>query len=206
MTIFLSLRRGLSLRPAGLARLAATVLTVGVSGAILLTTDYFPSTLSQRVSRTLQAEHNLVQDRTRLAVAGWRAFRESPIIGIGLDNFRYIGDRYMPVISQQLPHNLWIQLLVHTGLFGALAFLSMLLIWFQMLSRAHRLEPDDAQRDLLWAFIASMCAILTIFLFIPVLIQRQYWWLFGIGLSAAMGRNAIRAAITDATSVPEDSR
>jgi len=190
LVVFLSLRSGLSLRSATLARLAVALLTVSLCGFLLYRTDHFPRTLKERIDRTLAAEHALVQDRTMLAVAGWRAFQESPLLGVGLDNFRYVGDRYLPTVTQQLPHNLWVQLLVHTGLFGTLAFLGIIVCWFWTLLRAQSRERTGVERELLWAFIASMGAILTIFLFIPVLIQRQYWWVFGLGLSAARGKEA----------------
>ena len=191
LSVFLAFRRGFSLRPSGLFRVAAAVLTVALCGVLVYRSDYFPETLGVRIDRTLAAEDSLVQDRTTLAVAGWRAFRESPLLGVGLDNFRYISDRYLPTITQQLPHNLWIQLLVHTGLFGTLGFLGMIVSWFGIMLRAQRFRADAGQRELIWAFIASMGAIMTIFLFVPVLIQRQYWWIFGLGLSVAQRRDAL---------------
>ena len=185
LTIFLSLRRGFSLRPAGLVRLTAAGLIVAMCAALLYHSSYFPATLRERIDRTLSAESSLVHDREILAVAGWRAFRESPFLGVGLDNFRYVVDRYAPTSTLQLPHNLWIQLLAHTGLFGTLGFLGMIACWFWILLRAQWAERAEGHRELLWAFIASMSAVLTIFLFVPVLIQRQYWWIFALGLSAA---------------------
>jgi glycosyltransferase involved in cell wall biosynthesis/O-antigen ligase len=195
LTVFLAFRRGFSLRLAGLSRMAAALLAVALCGALLFRSGYFPKTLQERINRTLAAESSLVQDRTMLAVAGWRAFRESPFLGMGLDNFRYVADRYSPTITQQLPHNLWIQLLVHTGLLGTVAFLGIIVSWLYILLRAQRLH-GGGERELLWAFLAAMGAILTIHLFIPILIQRQYWWIFGLGLSAALGRETIRSRAT----------
>ena len=192
LAVFLSFRRGFSLRLAGLARVAAALLVMALCGTLLYRSPYFPQTLGERIERTMAAEPNLVQDRTRLAIAGWRAFEESPLLGVGLDNFRYVADRYIPTITQQLPHNLWIQLLAHTGIFGALGFLGMLVSWFGIMLRRQHLERAGAERELIWAFIASMSAIMTIFLFLPVLIQRQYWLVFGLGLSAALGRELAR--------------
>jgi O-antigen ligase len=193
LSVFLAFRRGFSLRPSGLARVAAAVLTVALCGVLLYRSDHFPETLRMRIDRTLAAEDSLVQDRTTLAVAGMRAFRESPLLGVGLDNFRYVSDRYLPTITQQLPHNLWIQLLVHTGLFGTLGFLGMIVSWYGIMLRAQRCQAAAGHRELIWAFIASMSATMMIFLFVPVLIQRQYWWIFGLGLSVVQGRGARHA-------------
>jgi O-antigen ligase len=199
LSVFLALRRGFSVRPSGLARVAAAVLTVALCGVLIYRSGYFPETLGERIERTLAAESSLVQDRTTLAVAGWQAFRESPLLGLGLDNFRYISDRYLPTITQQLPHNLWIQLLVHTGLVGALGFLGMIVSWFGIMLRAQRFQAAVEQRELIWAFIASMSATMTIFLFVPALIQRQYWLIFGLGLSLVQGREVARAKGTSDT-------
>ncbi len=212
LTLYLALRRGFSLRPSGIARMAAALILVVICGFLLFRSGYFPETLEKRIERTLAAENSLVQDRAMLAVAGWRAFRESPLIGIGLDNFRYVADRYSPTITQQSPHNLWIQLLVHTGILGALAFFGVFVAWFAILLRAQGRCDREGERGLMWALIASMGAIMTIHLFIPVLIQRQYWWVFGIGLGAALDRRPaprIRGsagAVRDAAPLPGKRR
>jgi O-antigen ligase len=122
-----------------------------------------------------------------LAIGGLRAFEESPLLGMGLDNFRFVSDRYVPTVTQQNPHNLWIQLLAHTGIFGALGFLGMIVSLFAIVLRAQHASPVGPERELLWALIAAMSATMVIFLFIPILIQRHYWWIFGIALSAAWG-------------------
>lgn len=186
LTVFLAFRRGITIGPRALARGLAAMLIVGACSFLLYRSDYFPETLRTRIDRTLAAESSLVQDRTTLAQAGWQAFSESPFLGIGLDNFRYVSDRYLPTVTQQLPHNLWLQLLVHTGILGTLGFLGIVVSWFGIMLRAQRVQTVAGRRELAWAFIASMCAIQTFHMFIPVLIQRPYWWVFGLGLSAVL--------------------
>jgi O-antigen ligase len=187
LLVFWSFHRGLSLGPATLRNLTAALLVVLLGSVLLVRSDHFPRTLRERITRTFSAEHTLVHDRTMLAIGGLRAFEESPFLGMGLDNFRFVSDRYVPTVTQQNPHNLWIQLLAHTGIFGALGFLGMIVSSFTIVLRAQHVSPVGPERELLWALIAAMSATMVIFFFIPILIQRHYWWIFGIALSAAWG-------------------
>jgi O-antigen ligase len=187
IVVFVSFRRGFSLRLRALSRLAVVVLGLALCGTLLYRSGHFPQTLGMRIERTLAAERTLVHDRTLLAVGGLRAFAESPLLGLGLDNFRFVSDRYVPTVTQQNPHNLWIQLLAHTGILGTLGFLGVIVACFGIMLNAQRGLAPGRERDLLWALIAAMSATMVIFLFIPILIQRQYWWIFGIALSVASG-------------------
>ena len=50
---------------------------------------------------------------------------------------------------------------------------------------AQHVVTDSEQLELIWAFIASLTAVLTIYMFLPILIQRQYWLLYALGLTIA---------------------
>jgi O-antigen ligase len=139
---------------------------------------FFPDTLHKRIDGTLALKESLVEDRTRLAMAGWRAFLDSPSIGVGLDNFRYIARQYMSSATDQVPHNLWIQLLSQVGLFGTLGFLFIIAHWYVVSIQAQSIATNASQRELLWALIASMSAIMTIYMFKTMMIQRPYWWVY----------------------------
>jgi O-antigen ligase len=185
IVLFLGFRRGFSLRPRALFRLAVVLFGLVLCGTLLYRSGHFPQTLGMRIERTLAVERTLVHDRTLLAIGGLRAFAESPLLGLGLDNFRFVADRYVPTLTQQNPHNLWIQLLAHTGIIGTLGFLGVIVGCFGIAAGAQRRLPAGAQRELLWALLAAMSATMVIFFFIPILIQRQYWWIFGMALSVA---------------------
>jgi O-antigen ligase len=165
--------------------LIATVLVLSVAW-VLLKTDQFPETLRERIERTGQAEERavLLDDRERLAVAGLRAFQESPFVGTGLDNFRHVAVRYEPAASNQAPHNMWIQSLAQVGIVGTLAFFYMIASWFVRVYRAaarHGVANPDG--DLLWALFAAMVSIMTILMTVPAMIQRHYWLLYGLALA-----------------------
>jgi hypothetical protein len=62
------------------------------------------------------------------------------------------------------------------------------LFWIQ------RAAAERSDRELLAAFLAGMMAIMTIHMFIPLMLQRQYWLIYGLGLAAAFQTTAWRPA------------
>lgn len=188
LPLFLALRRSDRLDLALLARLAVVVLIVGAASYAFFQTSYFPPVLKARIQGTIAEEGSLTDDRQRLATAGIRAFESSPLVGTGLDNFRYVSTRYERTATPQAPHNIWIQFLAQIGLVGTAAFAFIILRWFVDVVRAWRRSAARSSRhQLIAAFIASMAAIMTIFLTTPIMVHRHYWVLFGLGLALAMG-------------------
>jgi O-antigen ligase len=183
---FLIFRKGFEVNIKFLLRIVIMLLLIGLCGYLLYQSDYFPGILRERIERTLNFDESLVADRTRLATAGWRAFVDSPLIGVGLDNFRYVSTHYnVPMVTEQVPHNLWIQFLAQIGLIGTLSFATLIGLWMGTLYRSQKLAINQPQRDMLWAFIASMTGLMTILMFIPLMIHRHYWLIYGLGLAAA---------------------
>lgn len=167
--------------------LVVTASVIFAAGWVFYETNYFPPTLKERIQGTLSEQDSLIQDRERLAVAGGRAFESSPLVGTGLDNFRYVAKSYDESATEQAPHNMWIQFLAQVGLIGTLAFGFILARWFWMMYRAARTAVAGGRRELLWASLASMASIMLIFMTTPIMVHRHYWLLFGLGLAAAMG-------------------
>lgn len=185
LLIFFIFRRGLQINLKLLLRAFFTITMIAVIGYLFYWSDFFPGILRERIDKTLMLQESLVSDRTRLALAGWRGFMESPWLGVGFDNFRHVATHFnVPMVSNQTPHNLWLQFLAQIGIFGTVAFMFMIGLWFLRLLQCQRISGDPAQRNILWALIASMCAIMTIFMFIPIMIHRHYWLIYGLGLAA----------------------
>jgi O-antigen ligase len=173
-----------------LRRALALAAVVGVVGAGLVAGDRLPDTLTERVTRSMDADigdrTHLVGDRENLAEAGVLAFLDSPLLGTGLDNFRYVTTNYNVDATPQLPHNLWLQLLVQVGLVGTVALALLLLFWARDLAVAEpRALPPD--RELLWSTVSAMAGILTIFMFAPEMLDRHYWLIFALGLAFVAG-------------------
>jgi O-antigen ligase len=190
LLVLVVLRPGLGLGRAAVRLLVLCVAVLGVGGA-LLAAGQLPTTLEERITRSLdstdsEAQNHLVADREHLMEAGVAAFMESPLLGTGLDNFRYVTPRYDIEASQQLPHNLWLQLLVQVGAIGTLAMAALLAVWAaDVLGAMRRLHPLDA--ELLWALAAALAGILAIFLFAPEMLDRHYWLIVALGIAIVRG-------------------
>jgi O-antigen ligase len=170
-------------------RTALLVLSLGVVALLLFSSPVFPSTLRDRVDRTVaastepNAQSTLLADRERLSDAAVAAIVESPLVGVGLDNFRYVAQKYYPEATPQQPHNMWLGLMAETGVIGALAAAFLFITWFELLFRARAWTLDQDLRRLAWASITSMMAVMAIFMTIPIMLHRHYWLLYGLGLS-----------------------
>jgi O-antigen ligase len=202
LLVYVVLRPGLGfLRSTG--RLVALCVVCGVTGTALAVTGQLPATLEERINRSLDssdpaAQTHLVADREHLANAGARAFMESPLLGTGLDNFRYVTPRYDVEATPQLPHNLWLQLLVQVGAIGTAAMALYLLAWVRELTvRTRRVHPLDTQ--LMWSLVASLAGVLVIFMFAPEMLDRHYWLIVALGLATLHGTqpDAIAERTTD---------
>jgi hypothetical protein len=164
------------------------LLLIGVAtiAYTLYSGGFLPAVLEHRVQATMQGNHSLSDDRLHLALGGLRAFLASPLVGVGLQNFRYVSVQYWFLASAQDPHNIWIQFLATTGLFGTLAFAWVILGWYWWLLRARWRAVEHSDRDLLSALIAAFTGVMVQNLFMPLMIHRHAWLIYGLGLAAAV--------------------
>ena len=165
------------------------VLALAGIGAAVYWTNVFPASLKTRVERTISHQElgpSVTDGRIALDRAGWNAFLDSPLVGTGFDNFRYVAQSFDAEATFHDPHNLWIQFLAQTGLFGALAFLFVIVRWLVMMFRVQASTGSRSHRRLLCAFIAAFVGILTMSMATPQIELRQYWVLYGLGIAAAV--------------------
>ncbi len=191
-----------------LLRMAMVGVGLAVVGATIYWTNVFPDTLKTRVERTLSSDQGgqtVADERIALDRAGLNAFLSSPLVGTGFDNFRYVGQFYDDAATFHDPHNLWVQFLAQTGLLGAAAFLFIILRWFVLMLHTQSRVHTKSDRQLLWAFLAAMGGLMAHSMLAPLVLQRHYWLLYGLGIVAAveLGRENDQGRVT-APTVAED--
>lgn len=92
-----------------------------------------------------------------LILAGLRLWREHPLAGVGMDNFRFacreILDRGLISECHPHPHNMYVEWLAETGMIGFLGFavFVVILIWRVL----KPLRADDAHIRLVGTFLAG---------------------------------------------------
>lgn len=197
LTVFFAFSRGAVLT-AIIVRTGIAVAVVGALAAVVYWTDLFPDALRDRVERTVNPAEGreLADDRLALDRAGFQAFLESPLIGTGLDNFRYVAQFYDDEATFHDPHNLWLQFLAQTGIVGAAAFLFIIARWSVLMLRTQSSVAAGSRRELLWAFIAAMAGVMTHSLVAPLLLHRHFWLFYGLGLAAAVVASDVEAVTT----------
>lgn len=186
LTVFFAFSRGAALRSI-VVRVGLAVAVVGAAGAVVYWTELFPDALRDRVERTVSPVEGqeLTDERLALDRAGFQAFLESPLIGTGLDNFRYVAQFYDDEATFHEPHNLWIQFLAQTGIVGAAVFLFIIGRWLVLMFRTQSSVAVGSRRESLWAFIAAMAGVMTHSLVAPLLLHRHFWLFYGLGIAAA---------------------
>lgn len=189
LVVFVALRDGWHRRAVPM-RLMVVVVAIVAIGVVVHSTSVFPDTLRSRIEGTFapsDADQAVADERVALDRAGLRAFLSSPLVGTGFDNFRHVAQFYDDDATFHEPHNLWIQFLAQTGIVGAGAFAFIIIRWFALLARSQRSALERSDRQLLWAFIAAMSGLMAHAMVAPLILQRQYWLLYGLGVAAAVG-------------------
>jgi O-antigen ligase len=189
LTVYILFRDGFNLGPKVMLRTGVVILGIGTLAVIIYGTNLFPSTLKSRIEGTFsgaQVQHSVADDRVALDKAGLNEFFSSPFVGTGFDNFRYVSQFYDDNATFHDPHNVWVQFLAQTGIIGAIAFLFIIARWFIFMFRTQSRLKERSRRELLWAFIAAMTGLMVHSMLAPLVLQRHYWLLYGLGISAAL--------------------
>lgn len=133
--------------------------------------------------------------RSELWTVAWRGFKDHPVNGIGLNQFRlessrYVLEpgtlRYVKLISERplVVHNTYLQYLVETGVIGSLLFLGFLAACLSAHHRAIRLF-DDARRSgdahLARGVLVATLTLLGAGMFVSAGVDYKTWLLLALG-------------------------
>jgi O-antigen ligase len=188
-------------------RSAALIATLG-----LLVSVYAREGYVARLDSALEDSTGTVEDRLHMWKFGWRMFLDSPIIGVGPDNFpvrfgEYEGQDKLHGVTRvwRAAHSLYFTLFPELGLIGGFIFFKMLyyirkdLAWVRQLSRQRPGggEATTAVLPLAHAMEASLVGFLVSSLFLSTLYYPNFWIAMGfvVALRRIVAREATEASI-----------
>ncbi len=111
--------------------------------------------------------------------AALRAWREAPILGIGIGTY-YQAYRDVPKVADTI-HNTFLWLLTETGIVGAGLFSGFFLAVLLALLRCARAPP--AGDPFLWGTVGVLLVFAGASVGTEILYQRYFWFLLGLALA-----------------------
>lgn len=133
-----------------------------------------------------------MRGRVSEQIAGWRMFRDHPLLGVGYDNYDVYYLEYSEEIGldsrreQRQAHNLYLEVLAETGLVGIALFLTLIFALFYGLWRAKhlfRLVEDTEMVMLVGGLQAGIIGFLTSSIFLHAAYPRYFWLLVGVAFA-----------------------
>jgi O-antigen ligase len=171
---------------ATLAIIATQVMPASSRQRLGLTTDHRRSTYDATTS-TRDAS---TQRRISYQVLGMRLFLQNPLTGIGLGNFgsaydrsefRWSSEQTETGQRSRVAHNMYLEILVGTGLIGMLPFVGLLYLTIRDYARTYRrLAPETPLRLMSQGLLAGFCALLVASLFLSAQYGKYLWLLLAL--------------------------
>jgi len=117
--------------------------------------------------------------RLGLAMTGVRAFMDSPIIGVGVDQLPLATAKYTTDKVGLGSHNSFVNVLVETGLLGFIPWISLLIMTLRQLSR--RAVASAGRWEYWRPFVrCALIALLVPLYFNDFAYERNLWWCIGV--------------------------
>ncbi len=164
---------------------------------IIITQPFYPALIKERLdSFFLSFDVNGLRDagsieRKIFWQAGWKMFKSSPWIGLGLGTFMFNFKRFVIETYQYGPayaHNCYLQMLSELGLIGLVSFLSILILFFYFGIKIIYKRQKTFSWYILLASLATLLgysvqmAVDTIFYNLDL--GLLFWILLGLGVAA----------------------
>jgi len=166
----LPLRQPLKLKKWAIAGLLVIIFAVGM---IWLNRD--SAFIKKFPTLTRLAQISLKETTSQTRLMAWQmslqGFKEQPLFGWGPENYSLLFNKYYnpnlyPIENWfDRSHNAYLDVLVHTGLIGLMAYLTIFILAFWSLWRARRENKINYQTAVIFTVILLAYAIQNIFLF-----------------------------------------
>jgi O-antigen ligase len=142
--------------------------------------DMFFTRISNLFSGKL--DDSLVQ-RIRILKGGFKMFLDQPIKGVGIGNFAYLSQNYIPEVSKErYAHNLYLETVAELGIIGFFVFLFMIWQTLTYLWNIQKVSKKVCQ-DLYYTAYAlelSFIGFLVGSIFLSTMHSTYLWGLIGI--------------------------
>ncbi len=146
-------------------RLSWKTLAVAAAVTLVFAAIMGPSIARRIVTLSDPDADESLMGRARFYTAATEIFRTHPLFGLGwgcyydvntiVRNRHFVPVERKPGVADATVHSLYLQLLVKTGLVGLLAFLAILVAWFERLWSARRAPPRGNPDFALFAGISA---------------------------------------------------
>jgi putative inorganic carbon (HCO3(-)) transporter len=158
---------------------------------VMLTQQFYYSVLKERLVNLFIFTDESSLDRMRIWEAAWRMFMYNPWLGLGLGTFmfnfnNFVVERYRQGLIPYA-HNCYLQIAAEVGIFGLVAFLSILVFFFSYGIETIIYRPKTFSWYILLASLASVlgyCVQMTVDTTLYSLdLGMLFWILLGLGVA-----------------------
>jgi O-antigen ligase len=139
---------------------------------------------------TISSRDASTRNRMSYQVLGMRLFLQRPVTGIGLGNFgnaydrsefRWLNEQTETGQRSREAHNMYLEILVGTGLMGMLPFMSLLYFTIRDFIRTCRnLLPNSSLKFMSQGLLAGFGAFLAASLFLSEQYEKYFWLLIAL--------------------------
>lgn len=180
------------------ARPGRILLAVGLLALLL---PFIPATYTERLTTTLDIfsgdgdvtrQETSLRGRTSEVVVAWRIFADHPLLGVGLNNYKFYYQQYAQPLGwdnrreERSAHNLYLEIAAETGLLGLTAFGAIVAGAYYGLRRTERLLFQRGRYNeagMAWALAVGLSGYLAASFFLHGSYARYFWLLIGIALA-----------------------
>lgn len=146
-------------------------------------------------TRSLRVEELSFRGRLSENLAAWEMIRTNPVFGVGLNSYSFLFGEYAQIhgialeAEEREPHNLYLEVLAETGIFGFILFIALLSGAIRIIYSVWKkfLEMRQTNNAGLVAGLGlGLMGYLTSSLFIHGAFARYMYLLLGLGFSLSM--------------------